>query len=173
MVLEKHKKKNLHVDGTNIFQNEEDERNENGVAKILEREWNCEIRRWPKLHHIDWYAVKNGRISAFLELKCRYNHKDKYPTTYLPVAKWLSLHMVSSFGAVNPSPPGIFVVAFTDAKICWISVRDVIADRFIFSSKGSDSGSPHVDRSPLQPTIEVPVSKMNTISVEWDASRLK
>jgi hypothetical protein len=165
----RYRKKNTHIDGTNIFQNEEDENNENGIAKILEREWGCEIRRWPKLHHIDWYAIKDGRISAFLELKCRYNHKDKYPTTYLPVAKWLSLQLVSAFGAVSPAPPGIFVVAFTDAKICWIPVDRVCASRFIFSKKGSDSGSSHVDRSPLQPTIEVPISDMNTISAEWDA----
>src|SRR5215211_1882426 len=111
-----------HVDGTLIFQSALDRKNEEEVAALLGKAWNCQVNSFGALSPIDWLAIRNGRPTAVLELKSRTHASDKYPTVYLNVRKWLALSLAS----IGMGIPALFVVKFIDA-VMWISIAEVDA----------------------------------------------
>lgn len=144
-----------HLDGTTIFKNGEDERNEREVAKLIESAWKCNLHSWGTLTPVDWWAERDGRIVGYLELKARCHESNKYPTVFLNLRKWLSLLLLQQTGH-----PSFFVVRFLDG-VYWISINQVDP------LKVKIGGCKRIveSRNDVEPMIEIPISSMKKLSV--------
>ena len=143
-----------HLDGTAIFQNEQDRRNEREVADAIEKAWQCSIHSFGQLAPIDWYAVRDGRMVGILEMKSRSHIYGTYETTLINIRKWFAL----TFAAVGLGVPGIFVVRFTD-QIRWIPIAAVDGEKHRLAN------CRHVlkSKSDVAPQIEVPIADMRPL----------
>jgi hypothetical protein len=144
----------VHLDGTHIFQTDEDRTNEGQIAAVLGKKWNCEFHRFGALAPVDWYAIRHSRIVGISELKSRTHSSLQYPTVFLNVRKWLALQLAS----IGMGVPGLFVVRFTDA-IAWIAIADIDPRRMIVG------GCSRVVKaaSDVEPVIEVPIATMRCV----------
>jgi hypothetical protein len=144
-----------YLDGTPIFKSAADEQNENTVSAILSRAWRCEIRSFGRLSVIDWYAIRDGRIVAVLELKTRTHDSGRHATVFLNVRKWLALLLA----ATGLGVPAIFVVQFTDGT-WWIPLAEIEA------STTRMGGCVRIvkSRNDIEPVIHVPVAEMRAVA---------
>ena len=143
-----------HVDGTPIFKTQEDEISENEIAALLGETWGCEIRSFGRFAPVDWFSVRDGRVSGVLELKSRSHESTRFDTVFLNVRKWLALQLASTGMAV----PAIFVVRFTDV-VLWVSLSQVPVVQI--SLKGCKEIVK--SRNDIEPIIEVPISRMRPV----------
>ena len=58
--------------GVRIWQNQSDRDNEAEVSDFLSKVWSCELRPFGMMSPIDWFAIKNGCLSAVLD-----SHTDR------------------------------------------------------------------------------------------------
>lgn len=146
-----------HVDGTQIFQTAEDQEAENATAAMLEKRFDCQLRRFGMLAPVDWYATRHGRLIGVLEFKTRSHSSGAYSTVFLNVRKWLALSLAS----VGLNVPAVFVVRFTDG-IRWIRLDLVDA------TKNRIAGTVHLvkSRNDQEPIIDVPIAAMRVIALE-------
>src|SRR5262249_17831945 len=101
------------------FETDQDRENAREVAAILADRWRCELCELGACAPVDWFACRERRMLAVLELKCRANRtSDSFPTTMLSLRKWMALTFASL--ALGCSP--LFVVRFTD-DIFFIDIR--------------------------------------------------
>lgn len=143
-----------HVDGTRIFQTEEDRNHERAVAALLAKAWRCNIQQFGALSPVDWYAERNGRLVGVLELKSRPHASSRFPTVFLNVRKWLALSLAS----VGLGCPALFVVQLSDG-VWWIPLSHIdatgcrIAGCMSIVKSGND----------IEPIIEVPISALKPL----------
>lgn len=140
-----------HVDGTPIFQQQQDRDGESLVVDRLRDAWSCEIEPFGMLAPLDYFAIRNGRLSAVLEIKCRSHAEGTYKTVFLNVRKWLALGLAQTGMGVT----AIFVVKFTDA-ISYIRWEDISCSRMSIAGC-SERVKSHSD---VEPIIEVAVADM-------------
>lgn len=145
----------VHLDGTKIFQSEDDRRNEREVASAVEKAWRCRVVSFGALSPVDWFAERDGRLVSILELKSRTHPHDKYPTVFLNVRKWLAL----SLGAVGLGCPALFVVRFADG-VYWVRLSDVDAGR----NKVGGCSRFVKNANDVEPVIDVPVSSLRALA---------
>lgn len=136
------------------FKTEEDERNEQEVAKIIEAAWSCECRSFGKVAPLDWFFVRNGDMVGVGELKTRSHSSNQYPTVYLNVRKWLALRLAETGLGVR----AVFVVRWSDCAK-WINVSEIDASRFIIGGCKRIVKS----RNDIEPVIEVPIEAMKLL----------
>lgn len=142
-----------HTDGTPIFLTDEDEAAERAVAEQLEGKWRCELRRWGKLAPLDWYAVRDERLIGVVELKARSHARERFPTVFLNVRKWLALLLAQQGLGVHAT----FVVAFADG-VWWVPVRLAMGDHEIVDARKRSHG-----KNDSEPVIAVPVSALQPL----------
>jgi hypothetical protein len=146
----------VNTDGSPTFATASDISAQKAVARMLEDAWgpNVTISAFPRLHVIDFYAERDGRVSALLELKCRSHESSAYPTVFLNMRKWIALLWHAGMLGIAP----LFVVRFTDC-VMWCDVREVDARQHrIGGTKILVKSS-----SDIEPVIEVPVSQMKAV----------
>lgn len=141
------------LDGSPVFATEKDRRNEESTARVLERAWRCELRRYGELSPVDWFAVRDGRIVGVLELKSRSHESTRYPTVFLNQRKQLSL----VWAAMGTGAPALFVVRFTDG-IWWTIVGLAMGDIKLGGCREIVKA-----RSDIEPVIHVPVAEMRQL----------
>lgn len=143
----------VHLDGTRVFQTEEDRRRENEVARFLEQHWHCELRHFGALSPIDWYAVRHDRVVGVAELKSR--NKPAATHAWLAVRKWLALTLAQTGLGV----PAAFVVKFTDFTF-WAPLNEVDPRNIIM---GGAARAVKTEAS-FEPIIEVSLSSMRCLT---------
>lgn len=95
--------------GGPTFATDADRRNEDVAKGIIEEAFRVELHRYGgPLNEIDWYAMRDGRIVAFAELKTRTHEAARFPTVFLNLRKWQSLMM----SWLYTRRPSYFFVAF-------------------------------------------------------------
>ena len=52
------------------------------LAQFAAVRWNCEMRKQDKFNQFDYIAIKNKKIDAFVELRCRNNSIHTYPSCF-------------------------------------------------------------------------------------------
>jgi hypothetical protein len=70
-----------------VYENNGDRSREQGVADLLAEKWGCSIFKMPHLCSVDRMAVDEAEVKAWLEIKCRTNSFDKYPTYMISARK--------------------------------------------------------------------------------------
>ena len=144
-----------HLDGSPIFKSAEDERSEDEVARIIERQWNCKLVSLGKLASIDWIGLRHGRVVGVLELKTRNHASSKFPTVFLNLRKWLAL----TLAAVALDAPAIFVVRFRDA-LMWTPLSRIDPQRVKIGGCREIVKS----RNDIEPVILVDISLMSRLA---------
>jgi len=142
--------------GLRVFTTPADHASEQAVAAMLEQVWRCDLHRYPHFAPVDWYAERDGRLSALVELKTRSHASDRHATVWLNVRK----HLALSLGAMHYGVPSLFVVAFTDG-VRWIDVSEIDARRPRIGGC-SRIVKALTDREPV---IDVPVDRMKRVSL--------
>jgi len=138
------------------FETEEDRTRARQVAAVLADRWHCELCEFGDLATIDWYARRDRRLVALLELKCRVNRtSDRFPTTMLSLRKWMAL----TFAALALGVPPFFVVRFTDG-IFFIDIRTLDTTNHCVTGRRDRSA---VTRFDVEPAIEFPVAAMTRV----------
>ena len=143
-----------HVDGSPMFASKQDQATEHEVASMLEHAWHCEMRAFGPLSPIDYYALRDGRLVAVVEIKTRSHDAERYPTVFLNVRKWLAL----SLGQLGLGVPALYVVRFTDG-IRWIRVDKIDAKMTNIGGCRSIVKA----ASDIEPVIHVPVDAMGCL----------
>jgi len=139
----------VRLDGSRHFHTQQDIDHETEVAALASKAWGCEFRRFGTLTPIDWYAIREGRMSGLAELKSRHHSADKYPNAWLNVRKWLALMM----GAAGLGVPAVYIVRFTD-QVLWVPVAE------IDGTMHRMAGCTHIVKSvnDIEPIIYIPLS---------------
>jgi hypothetical protein len=141
-------------DGTFGFTSAMDRQHEREVSELISRVWKCELRPFGPLCAVDWYAIRDGRLAAILELKSRSHDSGKYPTVFLNVRKWFALYM----GSIGLNVPAFFVVRFQDG-VRWISLAEIDARQHQMGGCRKIVKS-HTD---IEPIIHIPVEMMKPL----------
>lgn len=118
------------------------------VATTLESRWNCKLAKMPIAYHIDWMALRDNKPVAFMELKCRTNPREQYPTFMLSFAKWQHGIQMGSTAAV----PFIVSVQWTDG-LFYLPVDNTTPFDLGYGGR-KDRG----DWQDMEPVVYVPTS---------------
>lgn len=133
---------------------DEDIQGENEVAKELERVSGWKVHSFGKFNPVDFYAEKDGRVIAVLELKRRNITSTQHNTIFLSVRKMLALQMAGIGLGVKP----LFVVKFIDGLFI-LQVNGFIPTQPIIAGR-TDRGYV-MDQEPI---YKVPIRLMNRVS---------
>lgn len=142
-------------DGTPIFCSEHDKARELEVAEFIQDKWKCDMRWWGNLFPIDYYALRDGRMAACIEIKSRTHASSKYPDVYLNARKWLALMLIE----VGMGCPAFFVCQFSD-RIMWIRAAWIDARRMSIAGRRRRLG-PATDIAPM---IHIPIDEMRAFT---------
>lgn len=75
-----------------IYETESDLKRERALANYAALKWNCFMRKQDKYNQFDYVAISGGKVKAFVELRCRNNEYEKYPTCFVSASKLSSAH---------------------------------------------------------------------------------
>lgn len=138
-----------------VFVTAEDERREREVADILEREWNCTLRKFGKLDPIDFWAERDGEVVAFCEVKCRNIPSTQYHTVYVTLRKFLDLLRAKEWS--QGTSRAFVVLCWTDA-VGYLEVSKLPPGRLSVLRRIY-----HRAENDTEPAFEVPVSSFTMI----------
>jgi hypothetical protein len=142
------------AEGLRVFSQPEDHAAEEAAARRIEAAWGCRLHRFAQFDSIDWWAERDGKMVALVEIKTRSHGIGKYPTVWLNVRKWLAL----SLGSTGLGVPAVFVVQFADT-LRYVNVAQVDA------SRQRIGGCRQVvkARTDREPVIDVPVEQLREV----------
>jgi hypothetical protein len=72
-----------------MYESSHDLDQEQSVASVLSKAWNCEFHKLPISYHVDWMLMREGKGVAFAELKSRKVPSTQYKTLMLSLSKWI------------------------------------------------------------------------------------
>ena len=81
----------IYSEKDSIYYSKADSENEEKVMKFLEKSWDCNFHRFPRLHHIDFFTSRDGRLQSYVELKCKHHNIHTYEYAWISVHQWESL----------------------------------------------------------------------------------
>ena len=87
------------------------------LAREVERAWDCELRRFDEPSAVEWFAVREGSVTALLQLAWHPGEVAMYPTVTLALRTFMALRLA----VLAVDVPAVFVVAFAD-QIRWIRI---------------------------------------------------
>lgn len=89
------------------------------IGARISAAWHVTLCKMPGPYPIDWYAERQGRVIAWVELKTATYPSDRYGTAVISLRKLEELLGHSAWGRA-----GLFVVAFTDGA-WYIEAREI------------------------------------------------
>lgn len=131
-----------------------DSSRERETAAALESAWQCELVPFGTFAPVDYYATRDGRPLAVIEIKGRNAESSARPTVFITVQKWLALHMAS----VGLNIAAVFVMRFTN-EIRWINISHIDARRIRLAGRTDRQGF----RNDIEPVIDFEVARMSTL----------
>jgi hypothetical protein len=72
-----------------------DLQNEQEFKNLIECSWNVFLIKMPALYRVDFAVVQSGKVTGFIEYKCRTFPSTRYKQALLSLDKWLYLHVLS------------------------------------------------------------------------------
>ncbi len=135
------------------FETEEDRLRETDVVIALESQWPVRLVRCPDpFSNLDYMMYVGPRLDGWIEIKCRKNAMNAYPTLMLSAMK--AQHIV------NAKPRGFLVVSWKDT-IGWCSTETVEKARL-----GTRIGGrpPRVGAvNDIEEVIDIPIESFTSI----------
>jgi hypothetical protein len=147
------------IDGMPLFDSSEDRATEQEVAELLEAAWDCKLHSFGLLAPIDFFAVRNDRMVALIEVKGRTHPSHRFTTTWLNVGKYQKMLSYS----ICMDLPAIFVVKFTDG-VFRVTLDEIDARRHAVREckRINQDGPPS---KYLEPVIEIPIAQLRRVKV--------
>lgn len=102
---------------------------ENALAARLAAAWRCEVHRFGHLDAIDGWALRNGHLQAFIEMKARTCTHDTYETVRVSLRKIEALIRWSTALGVE----GIYVSGYTDGVVLFINVLAIDCSKHVIA----------------------------------------
>lgn len=142
-----------YLDGIPTWKNQEDEANEQEVARLAEDKWDCHLHSYGRMSPLDWWAERDHQIVGFLELKSHPYESTRYPEAWLNQRKWLAMSL-----AMMSGPPAILIVKWTDC-VKWIHLGDIDPTRL------KVAGTTRVvkSRNDREPIIHIPMGDLKAL----------
>jgi len=94
--------------------------NENAIKADLEKAWTCTLHHMPMYYHVDFFAERDNKLVAWVEVKQRNCTSTQYPTVFMNVDRKFR-HLT----AHAETAPAFFVVRWSDGVTKFIEVSDV------------------------------------------------
>ncbi len=128
------------------YETQEHLKKEEELAKFAAYKWNCEMRKQDKFNQFDYVAINNGKVRAFVELRCRSNEYNKYPTCFVTANKLssaFSMHQATGLKI-------LFLVGWSDK----IGVANLVKQYPITIGGRFDRN----DKADIEALAEIPIS---------------
>ena len=107
----------------------------------------------PVQYKMDFALVRNGTITAFVEVKCRKNHKHTYPTYMISMSKQVA---AASFNAIGINC--ILLVQWADS-MGWVQLTN--PDWKVKVGGRKDRG----DWQDIEPVTHIPISEFKDVII--------
>jgi hypothetical protein len=136
-----------------MYETQFDLDNEGSAKSRIEKAFKCVLHKLPISYSADWVATRNNEIVAVLEYKKRTCEKDKFPTTFIFVDKWMNGQRLSD----TMSVPFFLLIEWTDG-LYW---HQVGSTPVTFKVSGrTDRGDPQ----DIQPAVHIPVTAFTKVN---------
>jgi hypothetical protein len=132
--------------------------NEKTLKQFLEAKWSCTLHELPHLYHVDFYAERDNKLVAWVEVKQRSTTSYKYPTVFLNKDKKYKYLRGLSF-----SEPALFVVRWADGVTKYIDVANVQEDWLSYGGENNRWGPGEND---YEAVYEIPINEMLEVGNE-------
>ena len=129
-----------------IYETEESREIEKQMAEFLCRVWRCELKKLPIAYNLDYAAVRDHSVVAWLELKRRFRTLHAHHGVFLSLQKVMSAVRLHDYS----DRPCFFVVLCDDGY----HYADILKQKYPIEFRG------RVDRNDWQdqePVIDIPV----------------
>ena len=131
-----------------MYETKADRGREAEFSLLLSEVFDCTLSKLPIRYGLDFSAVRNGRVVAFMETKIRTNPVGQYPTYMISSGKLIHADALTS--ATNLKC--LLAVRWTDA---WGYTELKMTPESVISIGGrSDRG----DEQDIEPVILIPIS---------------
>jgi len=98
-----------------LYETEGQRKREYEVAIKAAETWKCKAQKIPISYHLDYAFMRDDKLCAWAEVKCRTNHVNAYPTYMLSMNKIMhGIQMNTITGAAF-----VLIVEFTNG-IYWV-----------------------------------------------------
>lgn len=131
-----------------IYETQNDRTAERKVAELVAAKRGLTAYAMPLRYAVDFAFCRGRVIEWWVEVKCRTNPREKYPTYLLSLGKWAG--MMGLFGQTGI--PAMLVVGWTDC----IGVLELPAPRMAVEIGGRTDRN---DRQDVEPCVLIPVSQ--------------
>lgn len=112
-----------------MYETEEHLEKERQVIAVVESKWKCEAVKLPISYALDYALMRNGRIAAFAEIRCRNKRYDSYMLSLKKVLACLDLSRVTAL-------PSMLIVSLPDPQqIVWARMTPQILGDFGFNGR--------------------------------------
>jgi hypothetical protein len=119
-------------EGRPRYETASDREEETRIGNILAKAWDCEIVKLPISYNLDYVAIRNKQIFAWLEIKRRHRTLDQYRCTFLSMQKVMTAHLLHSVTGLRC----LFVVQFDDQ----LAFADMLTERTVEFRGRTDRG---------------------------------
>ena len=137
-----------------LYETENDLQNERGVADILAKAWKIDLHKLPISYWLDFFVTKAGKGKAVLEVRCRNNTHNKYPTLMLALAKWK--HGIE-YARCN-GLAFVFAVKFTDGLFYYLYDKNDV-----FETNWGGRTKNVRDSADVEPVVHIPINKLKRV----------
>ena len=131
--------------------------NEKSLKEFLEAKWLCTLHELPHLYHVDFYAERDNKLVAWVEVKQRSTNSDQYPTVFLNRDKKYKYLLGLSF-----AEPALFVVRWADGVTKFIDVAKVRDEWLSYGGENNRWGPGEND---YEAVYEIPIHEMEEVPV--------
>ena len=137
---------------------EEDLENERQVAALLSRAWKADLKKLTedKLYLADYAAVKDGTVTAFIEIRCRSCASTTFRTIFMPLHKLLWAR--ATWQATGR--PYLFVLRFDgDGVISYAPIHEMQHAPLVWAVRHTER-----DTHPDGPVVEIDARKLRVVA---------
>jgi hypothetical protein len=127
------------------------------IARVLEKEWGCDLRRDPdRFAKINYVALRDGTVVAYVLINTRTDPDSRYPGLRLNVKRYRAMMSQRAAGL-----PVIWVMGFGNDVARYISVDDIVPETPRIGGREPREGV----STDAEPMFEVPVADMKMLMI--------
>ena len=124
-----------------VYESQRDRDEEAYIKGVVEEKWDCELSKMPMSYHLDFLAMRDGKVVAAIETKRRSVRRESYRSIMVSVSKLFAARRFKETMGVDT----IFIIHYNDC-IAWISLNEK-PDAFGFG--GRDDRNDPADQEPV------------------------
>lgn len=105
-----------------LYENEASKQDEERIAALCEREWECKFHKLPIKNRIDFALTTEDGLIAYAEVKKRKNSVKTYKTWLISLDKWMHAKLI----AESSNGVGMLFIVEFDEGIFWFRQDEVV-----------------------------------------------